>query len=85
MTVLISLVALVLALACVVAVAARRGNRSWTDEEYEKERKGGSVWGNAFLATQGLWEPGAQKALEQRTTEETYSIESGAPPDPNLP
>jgi hypothetical protein len=77
-----SLVAFVLALWCIVAIAARRSNRTWTDEEYEHERNGGSVWGNAFLATQGLWEPGAQRALEQRTTEEAYSVESGAPPKP---
>lgn len=65
-----------------VALASRLGNRAWTDEEYERERKGGTALGNALLATQAVFTSGAQHALEQRMVEEADEEESGAPPDP---
>ena len=75
---------------CVVAVvllglvvlARHRSEGTWTDERYERERKGGTALGNAILATQAVFDPGAQHALEQRTDEDAEQTLSGAPPDP---
>ena len=65
-----------------VVLASRLGSRGWSDEEFERERKGGTAVGNALLATQALFTSGAQHALEQRMVEEAEDEESGAPPDP---
>jgi hypothetical protein len=65
-----------------VALAAHLSNRSWSDDEYERERTGGTAIGNAVLATQAIFEPGAQHVLEQRTADEADDVESGGPPDP---
>lgn len=73
---------LLVLLLVLLALARRRTHRSWTDEEYERERNAGTALGNAFLATQAVLDPGAQHALEQRTVEEAEHVSSGAPPDP---
>ena len=72
----------VVVLLVVLALARRRTHRSWTDEEYERDRRAGTALGNAFLATQAIIDPGAQSALEQRTVEEAEDVSSGAPPEP---
>ncbi len=83
MTALVSFVAAVLAVCGFIFFASRRGNRTWTDEEFEHDRESGTALGNAFLATQAILDGGAsQPALEQRTVERADTNESGAPPDP---
>lgn len=72
----------VAALVAVVALAAQVERRGWTDEEYEARRQGGTALGNAVLATQALFEPGAQHVLEQRNDDSADHEESGGPPDP---
>jgi hypothetical protein len=62
------------------ASAVRRSGRTWTDEEYERERTGGTALGNAFLAAQAILDAGAQHALEQRTVEAADPIEADGPP-----
>ncbi len=75
-------VAVVVILAGLLVLGVHVGNRSWSDEEYEREREGGTALGNAVLATQALFDPGAQHALEQRMVDEADGVESGAPPNP---
>ena len=82
MAVLISVGLAVVGLVGLVMLAARRGHRRWTDEEYERERTGGTALGNAFLTAQAILDPGAQHALEQRTVEPAETIDSEGPPDP---
>jgi hypothetical protein len=79
---LIAVVAGVLVLIGGFALAARHGNKTWTDDQYEEQRSGGTALGNAFLATQAILDPGAQHALEQRTVEHTDAIDAeGGDPD----
>jgi hypothetical protein len=65
-----------------LALARRRSEQTWTHERYERERKGGTALGNAMLATQAVFHPGAQHALEQRQGEDAEQTIAGAPPDP---
>jgi hypothetical protein len=65
-----------------LVLARRRSETTWTSERYEREREGGTALGNAILATQAAFDPGARHALEQRNAEDADQIESGAPPDP---
>jgi len=81
-TTLISLALAIVLLLVGLALVARRSARGWTDEEYERERTGGTALGNAFLATQAILDPGAQHALEQRTVEHAETIGAEGPPDP---
>ena len=79
----IALVAVVgMVLFALVALARWRSEQSWTDERYERERKGGTALGNAMLTTQTIFNPGAQHALEQRMDEDAEQTVAGAPPDP---
>ena len=80
MVTLIAIVAGVLVLVGGFALAVRHGNKTWTDDEYERERTGGTALGNAFLSAQAILDPGAQHALEQRTVEPAETIESEGPP-----
>ncbi len=79
MVTLIAVVACVIVLVGGFALAARHGNKTWTDDEYEQQRTGGTTLGNAFLATQAILDPGAQHALEQRTVEHADPIEAEGP------
>jgi hypothetical protein len=72
-------------LGLVLFFASRAGHRTWTEEEFERERHSGSAVGNAFLSFQAIFDPGAQHALEQRNADGAEAIESGAPPDPSKP
>jgi hypothetical protein len=67
-----------------VRLAAHNGNRRWTDAEYEAERRGGTALGNALLATQAIFSPGAQHVLEQRNDDAAEDEDQGAPPDPGM-
>jgi hypothetical protein len=72
-----------IALVVIVLLAARHGTRTWTDDEYEELRSSGTTLGNAFLATQAIFEPGAQHVLEERTSERAEQIDAEGPPDPS--
>ena len=72
-----------LILVALLVLARRNTHRTWTDEQYERDRRSGTALGNAFLVTQAIVDPGAQHALEQRTVEEAEDVSSGAPPDPS--
>ncbi len=74
--------AVVLILLGLVALGRLNANRTWTDEEYDRERRSGTAIGNAMLATQAIFQPGAQYVLEQRTAEEAEDVDAGGPPDP---
>lgn len=76
----VSVVAVVLI--AVVMLAGRATSRSWSEEEFERRKRAGTAGGNAFLALQAMFNPGAQHALEQRTVEEAEDDDSGDPPDP---
>jgi hypothetical protein len=78
--VFIAVVALVLL--GLLSLARRRSEQTWTQERYERERHSGTALGNAILATQAIFDPGARSALEQRTEEDAEQHLSGAPPDP---
>jgi hypothetical protein len=65
-----------------LVLARRRSEREWTQDRFERERTSGTALGNAVLASQAVFDPGAQHALEQRTVEGVEQTESGAPPDP---
>ena len=65
-----------------LALARWRSEQTWTDERYERERKGGTALGNALLSTQAVFDPGAQHALEHRMDEDAEQTVAGAPPDP---
>ena len=82
MTAFIAVIVAALLVVAFVGFAARRGNRTWTDEEYEHDRNTGTALGNAFLATQALLDPGAQHALEQRNDDHAAQVESEGPPVP---
>jgi hypothetical protein len=66
-----------------LALARWRSEQAWTEERYERERKGGTSLGNAILASQAVFDPGAQHALEQRQDEDAEQTVAGAPPDPS--
>lgn len=66
----------------VVLLGGRLTNKTWNDEEYERDRLAGTALGNAFLTTQAIFDSGAQHALEQRVVERANAIESSGSPDP---
>ena len=74
---------IVLVFFVLLALARWRSEQAWTEERYERERKGGTSLGNAILASQAVFDPGAQHALEQRQDEDAEQTVAGAPPDPS--
>ena len=66
----------------VVLLGSRLTNKTWNDQQYERERQAGTALGNAFLTTQAIFDSGARHALEQRMVERATGIESSGPPDP---
>ena len=79
---LVVVVVLVVVFGALLALARRRSEGSWTDERYEKERRGGTALGNAMLSTQAILE-GKQEAFEQRLEEDADQAISGDPPAPD--
>ncbi len=66
----------------IVLWGKRVESRSLSAMDYDRERSGKVALGNAMLATQALFEPGAKHAIEQRNAVETDDAEAAGPPDP---